>query len=407
MGALNPVRDHATPVAIGVIGATWSASVNPDASIEITDTGGHRTVVQYAVASTERWHDPAVEPTLRRRRVEGSAVVEHRVHVPGGDVVVAVYAVPAPVGAGGVVVLAVSNDSSAPVALACSHPDAVGPRPGAGVAVEGIDLGPGAVSFPIGHRTAVTVAIPVDGARDLHVNRLPDAERVARGWLRQCDLRARYVVAEWTEQITAARCELLLAHPRPADPVGELLAAEELHQMGHGASLGARELARLGESAARHHGDDVLAPVALRAAARLLHGHGETRAALDALRLADAMGAVGVHPALSTVAPHDPGRFLHWVRAHLMSEQGVELCLFPAWQTAWDGAGVELHDVDSTSGMVSAAVRWHGERPALLWDVRGAIPETWRVRCPGLDPQWSSVERRGEVLLRTATTTRR
>jgi hypothetical protein len=54
-------------------------------------------------------------------------------------------------------------------------------------------------------------------------------------------------------------------------------------------------------------------------------------------------------------------------------------------------------------------VRWHGERPAVLWDVEphnndrladlvaGQVP--FRLSVPGLDPAWSTSERRGEALL--------
>jgi hypothetical protein len=48
---------------------------------------------------------------------------------------------------------------------------------------------------------------------------------------------------------------------------------------------------------------------------------------------------------------------------------------------------------------VSFAVRWHADRPALLWDhqPRGGRPVD--LRAPGLDPRWSSSEPRGEALL--------
>jgi len=40
-------------------------------------------------------------------------------------------------------------------------------------------------------------------------------------------------------------------------------------------------------------------------------------------------------------------------------------------------------------------VRWHGDRPALLWEA----PPGARVTAPGLDPTWSSDAASGEVLL--------
>ncbi len=51
-------------------------------------------------------------------------------------------------------------------------------------------------------------------------------------------------------------------------------------------------------------------------------------------------------------------------------------------------------------GRLSFAVRWHGARPALLWDLaapEGAGPVL--LTCPGLDPTWRSTDPRGEALL--------
>lgn len=77
---------------------------------------------------------------------------------------------------------------------------------------------------------------------------------------------------------------------------------------------------------------------------------------------------------------------------------GLRLCtLYPP---AWLGQGVEVHDAPTAFGRLGFAVRWHGERPALLWEVNphpgvGEIT----LRAPGLDRSWSSTELRGEALL--------
>ncbi|GBL20477.1 hypothetical protein EMGBS4_05370 [Acidimicrobiaceae bacterium] len=47
--------------------------------------------------------------------------------------------------------------------------------------------------------------------------------------------------------------------------------------------------------------------------------------------------------------------------------------------------------------MISYAVRWHGERPALLWDVDG--PTGVRVAASAVDESFSSTDIRGETLL--------
>jgi hypothetical protein len=45
-------------------------------------------------------------------------------------------------------------------------------------------------------------------------------------------------------------------------------------------------------------------------------------------------------------------------------------------------------------------VRWHGTRPALLWELT-PFPDAGEVRLsiPGLDPAWSSTALRGDALL--------
>ena len=66
----------------------------------------------------------------------------------------------------------------------------------------------------------------------------------------------------------------------------------------------------------------------------------------------------------------------------------------------WLGQGWEVHDAPTAFGRLSYAVRWHGERPALLWELEphpGVGPV--RLTAPGLDADWSSTEPRGEALL--------
>jgi hypothetical protein len=99
--------------------------------------------------------------------------------------------------------------------------------------------------------------------------------------------------------------------------------------------------------------------------------------------------------------------FLTFVRRLLIREVegGVALCtMLPA---AWTGQPLEVHDAPTHHGLLSFALRWHGERPALLWELdrRGDSPCT--ISAPGLDPAWSTTERSGEVLLEPAAVTPR
>jgi hypothetical protein len=68
------------------------------------------------------------------------------------------------------------------------------------------------------------------------------------------------------------------------------------------------------------------------------------------------------------------------------------------WPAGWLGHGVEVHSMPSRYGAVSWAVRWHGDRPALLWEVDGG-PADLHLTAPGLDPTWKGEGAAGEALL--------
>jgi hypothetical protein len=80
---------------------------------------------------------------------------------------------------------------------------------------------------------------------------------------------------------------------------------------------------------------------------------------------------------------------------------GVDLC--PVHDASWRGAPLEAHGVPTRHGALSFAIRWHGKRPALLWELEpragGAPADPAVLRIPGLDPEWSTTELRGDTLL--------
>lgn len=66
----------------------------------------------------------------------------------------------------------------------------------------------------------------------------------------------------------------------------------------------------------------------------------------------------------------------------------------------WYGQPIDIRDLPTAAGRLSFAVRWHGDRPALLWELAphaGSGEVT--ITAPGLDPTWRSTEARGEALL--------
>jgi hypothetical protein len=95
--------------------------------------------------------------------------------------------------------------------------------------------------------------------------------------------------------------------------------------------------------------------------------------------------------------------FLSFVRNMLVreaSEPAPALALCSMIPDDWWGRGIEVHDAPTHFGRLSYAVRWHGDRPALLWELeRHPDVDAVRLTTPGLDPSWSSIESRGETLL--------
>lgn len=79
------------------------------------------------------------------------------------------------------------------------------------------------------------------------------------------------------------------------------------------------------------------------------------------------------------------------------------LRLGAGWTPAWAGQPVEVHALPSRWGPVSWALRWHGARPALLWEVHGWDGRDTgagvAVTTPALDAGWSDHGRRGDALL--------
>ncbi len=82
-------------------------------------------------------------------------------------------------------------------------------------------------------------------------------------------------------------------------------------------------------------------------------------------------------------------------RALLVAERGRGVELLPAMPSEWLGRSLAVHDIPLRPGGLSYALRWHGARPALLWNA----PPGLTLRIPRLDPAWSSTEAVGEALL--------
>lgn len=85
----------------------------------------------------------------------------------------------------------------------------------------------------------------------------------------------------------------------------------------------------------------------------------------------------------------------------LVAEAADHIVMAAGLPAAWRGASVDALSLVTRHGTLSFSVRWHGSRPALLWDL---APPMLGARSPvalrcGLDPSWSTSELAGEALL--------
>jgi len=98
----------------------------------------------------------------------------------------------------------------------------------------------------------------------------------------------------------------------------------------------------------------------------------------------------------------EPWKRLHDVREGLVRERDDGVVeLLPGFAPEWRGASVDVRGAPTRRGVVSYSVRWHGEHPALLWEVADAV-DSLMLRAPALDPDWSTRDATGETLLGVA-----
>jgi hypothetical protein len=379
-------------ITIGVIGQRWRASVTPWGAVEPWDG---TPPLDWYVAADDRWHRPASEPTVRQQRVDGTAVVETRVRIPQGDAVQHVYSV---ADGPGYTIMEILNESPMPIAVAFDRADVCTERPISDVPIHGIDLPDGSFVVPIGHRATARVAIAhgPTGQRQLPPG-LPSARQVANGWITLTGQASQLTLPDASAlDVVTARCELALggiAHGDD-DPVGFLLGLAELARMGEQLDPWLPELGHAVEVVARERGWDVAA--ALDAAARVLHLASEHRALDDLQRLQQRRAdQLGVDPA-DPLEPPEGVRFIAWLERRLACGGVVLPGGFPP---GWLGSNFDVRSLPVSAGSTLAyAIRWHGERPAILWEVTGQpVP----LSAPAIDPVWRTTDPSGEALLAT------
>ena len=373
----------------------------------------HPVTLDWYIAADDRWHVPAQEPTVRQERIEGTPVVETRIRVPDGDAVQRVWAVS---DVGGTVIVEFENESPMPFAIALTGPDMVTERPPADVPIQGIELPGDATVLPVGHRATVRVALASAGAAfpSAGLVKVPPALAVVRGWTRIVEQASRLVLPDerLVHAVVAARCDLLLEGPVDVadDPVGFLLDVAELVRCGDAADSWLMEIVEPAERVARLAAKRSAAPeVAVAALQALAAAHivatraGDDRAAGDIDRMiervvnkrSDIDVSGGVIESFADVRRSTSvGRFVRSVERRIVDDGRI---LTGGMPTSWLGNNFEVHGLPtSPSTTASFAVRWHGERPAVLWEQQGDTPV--ELCAPDLDQDWGTADRSGETL---------
>ena len=359
------------------------------------------------IAADDRWHSPEREASVRQRRIDGTAVVETRVRIPEGDAVQRVYSVP---DQGGLTVIEVENESSLPIAVAFTNGNLLSQRQPA-APIMGITLPEGSVAFPIGHHATLTVAIPhSDSARPEGLPGglpagLPTAAAVVRGWLSTVARAGRLVLPdrELNERIIATRCEVSLCGPPTLEdnPAAFLLALDQLVRMGERADPWLPHVANAVELAvkavAKGAGPDWVLAAAVDGADRVLAAAGDARARRD---LAALRQRLGQPQPLPRDEPAEPLLALAWVEQRIVAlRDGQAQLLSCGLPASWRGINFEVFDLPTGgTGTMSFAIRWHGDRPAILWEQTPGADGPVVLTSPVLAPQWSTAEVSGEAL---------
>lgn len=140
------------------------------------------------------------------------------------------------------------------------------------------------------------------------------------------------------------------------------------------------------------------APAAARDARRLL---AETTSTVPSSSPVSSRGDLGEIVRLSAAFGGDGLAGIEALLDCLVAETPDQLLMAPALSRAWRGVSIDTRSLETRHGRLSFSVRWHGSRPALLWEL---VPPTQRpsppvaLRC-GLDESWTTSEPSGESLL--------
>lgn len=102
-------------------------------------------------------------------------------------------------------------------------------------------------------------------------------------------------------------------------------------------------------------------------------------------------------------SPHARAALLIGLRALCVSTTREHIDLVPGMQRAWLGQNLRASRLPTPFGTLSFAVRWHGPRAALLWELEDRTLRDFTITSRAIDPSFATTESSGEVLLAEPT----
>ena len=385
---------------IGNRGGTWRGTVSEHGTLIPADGGRE---LAWHVAGDDRWYSPASEPTLRQKWYAGFPVCETRIRVGNGDIVQRMYCV---ADSGGMTVIEFENESTLPVAIAVTRSDVLTTRKPIDNPPAGIDLPPGSMVIPLGHKSTARIALahinPSSGPLPEDV---PDHQQVVRGWETACDLASRITMPDHSvvAGIARVRSDLLLGVGATEDASIELVRLAETHR---------DSIVDVVEAVQRRVKVEKRAKVLQWDTPHLMASAARACVLLDDEVAANDIGSTWLRMADREVAElpiEIPGGLgaIAWAESLLAqaSPSGGQCVLLPyGIPETWWGSACEAHGITADPyRTISFAVRWHGPRPAVLWEITGAAGLL--ITGGAADPSWHTTDASGEALLAAPVST--
>lgn len=322
-----------------------------------------------------------------------------------------------------------------------------------------LDADDPAIVIPLPHTATLTLVVPLVGDADTRRGLLdaavPATDDIARGWDRHLESGFRIGTGDddLDDVVAPLQRQMMTLGPDERAPWRWLVAMAEtgqateasvhlgiladaapehcLYAVGRCMELGGDEAAveDLLEPFAKaawelnRRSGPVLAPMgwstgALAAAVRAAYAIDQPDVADEVAKLTEIDVRISPVPTLVDVRAQlaEADAVLRWpdeVRAHggqassvlrslrhlMVEEFHDDVGLVPAMPVAWRGRSIEAHNLPVAAGRLSFGLRWHGPRPALLWDLTRTSDARFGLRVPSISDEWTAIDEQGEDLL--------